>query len=134
MDYKEWLDYQSRLQKRDVSQDEEDYDLPSYVKSLKFNPGEAGKFDPNASSAHLEDTYKKPNHPTFSDQSMYNVPGIQEGGHWTEDGEFTPSEHNLNNMSPDQMTDYFKKADPTAKLNLPENKRFSRIRKLFGKK
>lgn len=74
MNYKDWLDYQSRLQKRDVSLDEQDYDLPSYFENLKYNPKDLG---------HLEDTYKKPNHPTFSDQSKYNIPVIQQGGTWS---------------------------------------------------
>lgn len=30
---------------------------------------------------HFPDTYKRPTHPTFSDESIYSVPG-NEGGHW----------------------------------------------------
>jgi hypothetical protein len=41
---------------------------------------------------HFPDKYKKPNHPTFSNESMYSNDDMT-GGEW--DGEsFTPSEYN----------------------------------------
>ena len=124
MNYQNWLKYRSGLQKRDISQDEHDYDLESYYNSLKYNPNE------ESSDMHLPDTYKKPNHPTFSSQSIYNIPGIQEGGQWIENEDkkwsFTPSDLNLRNMSAEQMVDYFSKADPNAELNL--SKKFNKIK------
>lgn len=135
MTYKEWLAYQSRLQKRDVSLDEQDYDLESYYKSLKANPGTPGKFDPEASSAHLTDTYKKPNHPTFSKDSMYSIPGIQEGGEWNEDySEYTPSDVNMRNKDLGELDHYFKQVEPNAQLNLPKNEKFSKLRKKINNK
>ena len=134
MTYKEWLDYQSRLQKRDVSQDEQDYDLQSYYNSLKANPGTPGKFDPNANSAHLTDAFKKPNHPTFSKDSMYSIPGIQEGGEWNQDySEYTPSDVNMKNMGLKNLEDYFEEVEPGKKLNLPKGEKFSKLRKKLNR-
>lgn len=124
MNYKDWLAYQSQLQGRDISQDEHDYDLESYYNNLKANPIENG---------HLPDTYKKPNHPTFSDQSMYHIPGVQEGGNWNEKAEFTPSEHNLDNMPNDVMQRYFNEVETPEALNLPLEQRFSKIRQKLKK-
>lgn len=134
MTYKEWLEYQSRLQKRDVSQDEQDYDLESYYNSLKQNPGIPGKFNPEANSAHLTDTYKKPNHPTFSKDSMYSIPGIQEGGEWDKDySEYTPSDVNMTNMGLKNLENYFHEVEPGKKLNLPKTQKFSKLRKKLNK-
>ena len=36
-------------------------------------------------TGHYPDTYKKPNHPTFSDESQYDGSGGRRGGHWEED-------------------------------------------------
>jgi hypothetical protein len=120
MDYKDWLAYKSKLEGRDLSKDEQDYDLESYFKSLKYNDKD---YKPKQ-GIHLEDTYKKPNHPTFSNQSMYNIPGIQEGGNWSSNKEgkwaFKPSELNLKNMPAEQMQQYFSEADPNAELDLSE--------------
>lgn len=118
MDFRDWLRYRSKLENRDVSKDTQDYDLESYYNNLKANPVEGG---------HLPDTYKKPNHPTFSDQSMYHIPGVQEGGKWNEN-EFTPSAHNLSNMPAEHMQQYFNEVETPEALNLPNNNRFSQLR------
>ncbi len=123
MDYKQWLDYRSKLEGRDVSADEQDYDLESFYKDQKQSspPG------------HLPDTYKKPNHPTFSDQSKYHVPIINSGGSWNDEGNFTPSDVNLKNMSSPQLQQYFNEVESPEALNIEKNKRFSKIRNLFNK-
>jgi hypothetical protein len=114
MKYQDWKDYQSRLQKRDVGADEQDYDLEGYYNTLKHSeePG------------HLPDTFKKPNHPTFSEQSKYNVPVIQQGGSWEGDS-FTPSELNKKNMSSAQMQGYFNEVESPEALNLPDEEKAS---------
>ena len=53
-----------------------DYDMRGAWKQ-----GERG--DPQ--TGHFPDTYKKPNHPTFSDESQYDGSGGRRGGHWEED-------------------------------------------------
>jgi hypothetical protein len=132
-EYKEFLAYKSRLAKRDVGMDEHDYGLLEYADKLMFNPGEAGEFDKDASSMHLPDTYKKPNHPTFSTQSKYHIPVIQHGGEWSKDEKFTPSELNLKNMSSGQMQDYFNEVEHPEALELPVNERFSKLKKKLVK-
>lgn len=76
-----------------------------------------------ADNGHLGDKYKKPNHPTFSDQSVYHGTDGYEGGSW-EEGEdgvsFTPSKTNLSNMTKKQLKEYFQKYEPDVRLNINE--------------
>ena len=89
-----------------------DYDLRGFWKSG------AGL----AENGHGSDMFKKPNHPTFSDQSQYNTPETT-GGTWaqTPKGQtmFTPSSYNLQNMSAPSLQKYFKQVEPNVMLNLP---------------
>lgn len=41
-----------------------------------------------AANGHWPDTFKKPNHPTFSDQSQYARYAPDKAGHWTESGTY----------------------------------------------
>lgn len=63
---------------------------------------------------HLPDTYKKPNHPTFSVDSQYHNSDGNYGGQWLElaDGDwlFVPSQTNWE-MNGDWLEDYFKMAE-----------------------
>lgn len=72
---------------------------------------------------HYPDTYKLPNHPTFSDESKYHGKEGAEGGHWDkkEDGtySFTPGKTNLEHFTPDQLRDYFHRVEPNNELKLP---------------
>ena len=63
--------------------DSYDYDMQGWYKA---NPGA----DPKGEGVHYPDTFKKPNHPTFSDQSQYHSDDTP-GGHWDqlEDGSYT---------------------------------------------
>lgn len=54
-----------------------DYDFRGAFKA-GLKPGEDG---------HWPDTYKKPNHPTFSDESIYAKDAPEKAGHW-ENGEY----------------------------------------------
>lgn len=51
----------------------EDYDLRGAFKS---------GFKPDPKTGHWPDTYKKPNHPTFSDQSIYAKDRPDLAGRW----------------------------------------------------
>ena len=66
-------------------------------------------------NGHLPDTFKKPNHPTFSDQSKYHGTDGLLGGQWLEltDGDwmFVPSQTNWE-LNGDWLEDYFKMAEP----------------------
>ena len=77
-----------------------------------------------APNGHGSDQWKKPNHPTFSTGSQYHGVGGFEGGQWaqSQDGSysFTPSATNLQNLSKEEMMDYFKKVEPGNRLILPQ--------------
>jgi hypothetical protein len=70
----------------------------------------------------MPDTFKLPNHITFSDQSMYHGKDGNEGGRWSKLADdrwsFTPSMTNLENHSLKEMQDYFKKYEPGNILNV----------------
>jgi hypothetical protein len=74
-------------------------------------------------NGHGTDLFKKPNHPTFSDQSKYNSEQML-GGSWTQTPEgktmFTPSPYNLQNMPAPALQQYFKQVEPGVILNLPK--------------
>ena len=94
-----------------------DYDMQGFHKySPDFTPG---------SGQHFPDTYKKPNHPTFSNESIYSG-GEHEGGQWEKNPngayQFTPGRTNLENRSPQELQEYFNKVEPGNKLNLPQSK------------
>lgn len=97
-----------------------DYDIRGAWKELM-----SGKMK-QADNGHLGDKYKKPNHPTFSDQSKYHGVDGATGGRWEEtpDGKtvFTPSKFNLQNMAPAALQRYFDKYEPGVILALPQNK------------
>jgi hypothetical protein len=101
--YQQWLVEQSRANGRDMSRDTYDYDLRGFFKS-------GGKFD--AESGHAGDRFKKPNHPTFSDQSQYHGVDGYQGGTWGggQNGQpwtFTPSATNLQMMPLPDLRRYF---------------------------
>jgi hypothetical protein len=74
-------------------------------------------------SDHFNDKYKKPNHVTFSDQSMYSTPE-NPGGTWAGDdngGVFWASPANLKNNSMDGLQEYFTKREPKWKVVAPSD-------------
>lgn len=89
-----------------------DYDLRGFWKS-------GAAFSENG---HGADTYKKPNHPTFSVGSKYHGSDGNIGGVWGEDQEghafFVPSEHNLKNMPLPELKRYFDKVEPDVLLSI----------------
>ena len=67
-----------------------DYDMQGYW----LNGGYA---QPLQQGMHFPDTYKKPSHETFSDQSIYHgtpspYGGTWQGGSWGENDQFQPSD------------------------------------------
>jgi hypothetical protein len=78
---------------------------------------------------HLPDTFKKPNHPTFSNESQYSgkpdfYGGTAEGGKWLGDDQagwsFQPSERMLqttHNM--EALRKYFDAVEPDSMLMSP---------------
>ena len=63
------------------------YDIQGYYKGQVLGQG----FDAVDAEGHRPDTYKKPNHPTFSDQSKYSKEAP--AGFWEDDKYWAPSTH-----------------------------------------
>lgn len=78
--FTQWLHQNSKKLGRPIWRDLESYDMQGLFKHVKGAPLEVG---------HQTDRFKKPNHPTFSDQSIYHgAPdpikgGTFVGGSWT---------------------------------------------------
>lgn len=97
---------------KDPAKESADYDLRG---AWNAGAGQAG-------NGHFPDTFKKPNHPTFSDQSQYSGKDGYVGGKWTGDDKsatFTPSASNLKNMPADMLQKYFNSVEPNSRLILP---------------
>ena len=93
-----------------------DYDMRGFWKTQ-------GQLDPRG---HAGDRFKKPNHPTFSDQSQYSN-FARQGGHWSErpipqKQEFTPSQANIENLGKEGLQAYFEEIEPENELNLSEKR------------
>lgn len=73
-----------------------------------------------AENGHLPDKWKKPNHPTFSDESVYNGKDGKAGGKWVQgpDGKwrFLASDWNVKNMGEDGLSEYFRQNEPESVL------------------
>lgn len=76
-----------------------------------------------AANGHFTDQFKKPNHPTFSDQSQYSGVSGQQGGSWAAqpDGtwSFTPTASMLKMRDPEDLQRYWNRVEPKNKLVLP---------------
>lgn len=99
-----WAEAQNKL--RDLY----DYDLRGAYKELQSGDMKV------AANGHLGDKYKKPNHPTFSDQSIYH--SLQNvGGHWAKFGNtdvFVPSPSHR--MSKQDLQHYMNTREPNTVL------------------
>ena len=104
--YEAWVKGNNN-QNRDMSGDVYNYDLKGYWS--KYINGDSKQED-NA-NGHLTDEFKKPNHPTFSDQSVYNNVDGNVGGKWTAIGknkwEFTPSATSIKLLGKDYIAKYW---------------------------
>jgi len=101
----------------DVLRDVHDYDLQgAFLSGLQ--PDDRG---------HLQDTYKKPNHPTFSDQSRYNGIDGNQGGVWDQVNgadRFRAGMTNVQNMGgANGLRQYFNQYEPGVRLVLPRGTR-----------
>ena len=87
-----WAAKESKRQGRDILMDMGAYDVQGFWKS-----GDYKRMDQDN---HGSDTWKKPNHPTFSNQSKYHGVDGWYGGNWTEDGGYQPSKQTLQMYNP----------------------------------
>jgi len=121
-DFQQWVAQESEKTGRDKFRDLEDYDLKGAWKEVQkgtMSEDERG---------HLGDKYKKPNHPTFSDQSIYHgtkdpKTGVKyEGGSWGKEDDkdtYTPSKHVLKMHGAEGLSSYFNEVEPDAMLKIP---------------
>lgn len=113
--YQAWGQQQAAAQGRNPAADTYDYDMRGFWKS-------GGQM---AANGHAGDFYKKPNHPTFSDQSQYHGVDGHQGGAWGggQNGQpwtYTPSATNLQYYNPSQLRQYFNQVEPSNQLILPQ--------------
>lgn len=92
-EFDKWAKEESKKLGRDILMDKGAYDVQGFWKSGDWKNRDADN--------HGTDTWKKPNHPTFSNQSKYHGAGGLYGGNWTEDAGYQPSKQSLNNYGPD---------------------------------
>jgi len=121
-----------------------DYDTKGFYKEIydKYN----GDLDaitkalsPNSPTQHIgTDRYKKPNHPTFSNESKYAIPIIRPGGKWGHNEEedydyFKATRRNIKNMnnSDGSPFNYFKRAEDYNQDGIPDVKLFFRNEQVF---
>ncbi len=100
--FEDWLKTESQQKGRDVRLDLPTYDLQGLF--LGLQKGEKGLQDPI--TGHSTDIFKKPTHPTFSDESKYSGVGNRYGGHWGQ-GYFVPSQHNIETTGLDELRKIF---------------------------
>ena len=97
-----------------------DYDLRGYFLA-GLNGDENIKLYNRGKDEHFLDRYKKPNHPTFSDESIYHGVDGFTGGHWENWGRgkvgFVPSNNHM--MDEYALANYFKEVEPRAFLYDP---------------
>jgi hypothetical protein len=115
-EYQKWVAAESKTRGRDVSKDEIDYDLR----------GDWAKGAARDERGHGGDEFKKPNHPTFSDQSKYHNSTDDDGntnvgGRWITDKKgnavaFEQSNTNATHWPEWAIKDYLQKAEPGVKL------------------
>jgi len=113
-----WVKAESAKQGRDIMMDQGAYDVQGFWKS-----GDYAKRD---SDGHGTDTWKKPNHPTFSNESKYHGADGFYAGEWGKDGSYFPSRQTRELYSPD----YYKRlfgAEPNRPehLNLSKSTNFT---------
>lgn len=106
-------EFKSWLKKEGRSKDLAEYDMRGWWK----NNGE------QADNGHFPDTYKKPNHPTFSDESIYHGVEGYRGGSWTSDENgndvFQAGPSNVMFHGPEGIQQYLQFADPSVRLVMP---------------
>jgi hypothetical protein len=100
---KEEQKFQAWAEKNNRAGDSYDYDIRGAWKELQSGTMK------EADNGHLGDKYKKPNHPTFSDQSIHSGKEGIKGGTWGKDKEgkdtFTPSPNHM--WGKDELQRYF---------------------------
>lgn len=115
--FQQWGAQQAAQTGRNPAADTYDYDMRGFWKAGNGNPS----FSDNG---HAGDLFKKPNHPTFSDQSQYHGVDGNQGGTWGggQNGQpwtFTPGATNLQVHDAGDLQRYFAQVEKGNQLILP---------------
>jgi len=85
-----------------------DYDWRGFFQAL----GDQEELGPvYQNGGHAPDTWKKPSHPTFSDESIYHGVAGNVGGHW-QGNSYMPGESN-----PSWLPMYMQRVEPNVRLS-----------------
>lgn len=109
--YSQWAKEQGR------EQDVQNYDLRGAWLEMQNNSAMS-----EDERGHLGDKYKKPNHPTFSAESIYNGKEGVQGGKWEQNGaiwSYTPG-HKLTKDQAKRLEKYFQENEAGNYLNLKD--------------
>jgi hypothetical protein len=139
----EAFNYHSNLFKN-LLNDTYDYDTRGFYNEVynKYNgdlEAITQALTPGSSTQHIgTDRFKKPNHPTFSNESKYSIPIIRPGGKWGHDEEgdydyFVAKRRNIKNMnaSDGSPLNYFKRAEDYNQDGTPDVKLFYKGAPMF---
>lgn len=107
-DFVQWLTNLAMKRGSDPRQDYNDYDIQGAFLDSMSQDGRG----------HMGDKFKKPSHPTFSDQSQYSGVDGYNGGHWAGNA-FYPSTTNMQMSSPGFLQNYFSRVEPGYGLMVP---------------
>jgi len=123
--FQAWLKQRSAAEGRDVSKDLFDYDL----RGAWLHDAKA------AANGHLPDTWKKPNEPTFSTQSIYSGKDGYRGGTWKQEKNgkwtYTPSETNIKMLGRRGLQQTFSREQQGSTLIMPATGRPT-LDQIFG--
>lgn len=110
--FQAWLQDLSAAKGYNAAEDLVDYDLRGAWKQGAQQ----------ATNGHLPDTFKKPNHPTFSTGSQYSNQQTA-GGEWVDLGNgkwaFQASPFNMQMIGPERLSGYFQRVEPDSALQMP---------------
>ena len=119
--FQEWAKTAKNGAGGSVMNDLPDYDVRGRWQQLEAMPPQE-RAVAEAPGAHGPDTWKKPSHITFSNESRYHGVDGHEGGTWGKTGgqdNFTPGATNLAIHSRQGLSTYFQQHEPGIILNLP---------------
>ena len=108
----------------DTGRMSDDYDYESFYNDKETFLQWLAEEIKNPGKAHFTDKYKRPNHPTFPEESVYSGQDDVVGGKWSNrQGKFTytPSMYNINqNGGVDKYIEKFNRYEPDTRLDLTE--------------
>lgn len=112
--FQNWIAQRSQKEGRNVAADLQNYDLRGAWKAQAQQ----------ADNGHFPDTYKKPNHPTFSQESIYSG-ADKAGGTWQDvppyanKAVFNAAPDNIKTYGVQGLKEYFQRAEPDSQLKIP---------------